>query len=353
MTAIGPAHLPTHPRYDDAGAPGSGGDGGRLQAGTYNLAAGNQDHRGGVDDTTRTLAQQVVGNGVDVVALQEVDVGTADAAEDLPAGMDDYNEYVLAQVSAEEAGLQGEVSYTREQREDGSVVITGTDADGRTSQVAITREACTEDGQPVAADDPGAVVTVYDADVRTPDGISDYTVVYGSSIAHDGGTYGNAVLLGPGASLQRDANGNPMVTRHDLGANDPNGENRTALQVEVDVAGESATVFSAHLSAGSNGDQAAVDARKAQYATLASLARDSGDNTLLFGDFNTQGVETVGPLTGENDDENDPGGWWIFSNDPTIDRIYVSGDVDASNRDRVEGGSSDHDMLVWDIDLTA
>src|SRR5690606_20577154 len=223
MTTINPAcPSPVHlPKEAPAAQPGNDGDG-RMRAGTYNLAAGNQKHRHNVEDTTRTLAQQVVDNDVDVVALQEVDVGTNDAAEDLPAGMDDYNEYVLAQVSAEEAGLQGEVSYTREQRGDGSVVITGTDEDGRTSQVTITRETYTEDGQPVAADDPGAVVTVYDADVRTPDGVSDYTVVYGSSIAHDGGTYGNAVLLGPGASLQRDANGNPMVARHDLGANDPN-----------------------------------------------------------------------------------------------------------------------------------
>lgn len=351
MTAISLSNVPAHVHHDQVEAAGSGSADGRMRAGTYNLAAGNQGHRGNVDDTTRTLARQVVGNDVDVVALQEVDVGTGDAAEDLPAGMDDYNEYVLAQVSAEEAGLQGDVDYARQVRADGSVVITGTDADGRTSQVTITRETYTEDGRPVGADDASAVITVYNADVNSPDGPRDYTVVYGSSIAHDGGTYGNAVLLGPEASVQRDANGNAQVARHDLGANDPDkDENRTALQVDVAVAGEEATVYSAHLSAGSNGDEAAVDARKTQYATLASLAEASGDNTLLLGDFNTEGVEAVGPLTGENDDENDPGFW---SRGNPIDRVYVSDDVDASNRDHVEGGGSDHNMLVWDVELNA
>lgn len=347
---------------------------GQLRAGTYNLAGANDGYNGScqIEATTRTLAQQVVG-GVDVVALQEVDVGTNDAAANLPAGIDDYNEYVLAQVSAEEQGLQGAVDYTRTETvaSDGTpvVVIAGEDAEGRTSRVTISREHYAQDGRPTEPGLPGllslrpAVVTVYNADVQSPDGLRDYTVAYGESKSRDDGTFGNAVLLGPRAGLQRDADGNALVTLRDLGANDPaedgeQGENRTALQVDIDVAGGSATVFSTHLTY-SKDSEGAQDAREQQYATLAGLAEASGGNTLLLGDFNDASAQTVGPLTGEDGDENrvDPltkalSDRYNDRDDTNIDRIFVSDDVAADGREeRIFDGGSDHEMVSWNIDL--
>lgn len=316
-----------------------------LKVGTYNLAAGNKDHKDNAPDTIAHLADKVVNDGLDVVALQEVDVNTADAAQYLPDGITDYNEYMLAQVSAEEAGLQEPITYERTEADDGTVTITGSDEEQRSSRVTITPEYYSDSGAPAEAGAADAVVTVYNAQVQSPDGVQDYTVVYGSSLSHDGGTYGNAVLLGPDAPLARDSDGNALVARHDLGANDPGkNENRTALEVTIEADGETATVFSAHLSAGKEG----ADARAVQYETLAGLAEDAGDNTILLGDFNSSGEGTIGPLSGENNDENDPG-FWSLGN--PIDRIYVSDDVDASGREHVDGGGSDHDLITWDIDL--
>lgn len=350
LSGIGASRPPVQP-VQEPPAPGNAQSNGELKVGTYNLAAGNKDHKANAPETTAHLADQVVNHGLDVVALQEVDVNTTDAAKHLPDGITDYNEYVLAQVSAEEAGLQEPITYERTEADDGTVTITGSDEDQRSSKVTITPEYYTETGEPAEAGDPEAVVTVYNAQVQSPDGVKDYTVVYGSSLEHDDGTYGNAVLMGPDAPLARDADGNALVARHDLGANDPkkteahpNGENRTALEVTIEAGGETATVFSTHLSADKDG----ADARQTQYDTLARLAEASGDNTILLGDFNSSGEGTIGPLSGENDDENDPGFWSV---DNPIDRIYVSDDVDASGRERVEGGGSDHSLITWDIDL--
>lgn len=346
LSGIGASRPPVQP-VQEPPAPGNAQSNGELKVGTYNLAAGNKDHKDNAPETTAHLADKVVNDGLDVVALQEVDVDTDRLEGDLPDGITDYNEYVLAQVSAEEAGLQEPITYERTEATDGTVTITGSDADQRSSKVSITPEYYTGTGEPVEAGDPDAVVTVYNAQVQSPDGVRDYTVVYGSSISHDGGSYGNAVLLGPDTPLARDANGHALVARHDLGANDPGkNENRTALEVTIEAGGETATVFSAHLSAGKDG----ADARQTQYDTLARLAEASGDNTILLGDFNSSGEGTIGPLSGENDDENDPGFW---SRRNPIDRIYVSDDVDASGREHVEGGGSDHSLITWDIDLNA
>lgn len=346
---------------------------GQLRAGTYNLAGANDGYNGScqIEATTRTLAQQVVG-GVDVVALQEVDVGTNDAAANLPAGIDDYNEYVLAQVSAEEQGLQGAVDYTRTETvaSDGTpvVVIAGEDAEGRTSRVTISREHYAQDGRPTEPGLPGllslrpAVVTVYNADVQSPDGLRDYTVAYGESKSRDDGTFGNAVLLGPRAGLQRDADGNALVTRRDLGADDPSdSENRTALQVGIDIAGTQANVFSTHLTH-DDWEFGALIARAVQYVELGELAEASGDNTLLLGDFNDDTAQTVGLLTGEDrevGDENyvDPALKAASDeanqrDDTNIDRIFVSNDVAADGREeRIFDGGSDHEMVSWNIDL--
>lgn len=308
--------------------------------------------RAGFPETARHLANEVVDGGVDVVALQEIDVGTDRAMA--ANGIDDYNEYILAQVSAEEAGLQGEVTFHRYSLDDSgrqvpyqperyaTTVIEGTDAEGRTSLATITREHYDENGNAVSADSQDAIITVYSADVQSGSGSKDYTLVYGSSISHDGGTYGNGVLLGPDARLQRDANGNAIVQRHDLGANDPGkDENRTALAVGIVSGGEQATVISTHFSAGDE----AGDARATQYDTLGGIAEDYGDNTIVLGDFNS-GEEDLGALDGDNDP-----GFWSWG--APIDRIYTSDDVASSDRDHVEGGESDHSMITWEIDLDA
>ena len=359
-----------------SGSSGGGDAGARLQAGTYNIAAGNSDHRGGLNATTRTLARQVVDEGVDVVALQEVDVGTARALE--ANGSPDNNLTVLGSLAAVEAGL--DASFGADYRyysldEEGARVaydparydtaVVEVEAGGQTTSVTVdmayyapSSEGAGQALQPGSASDH--TVTVYSATITTPDGaVHPYTVVHGTSVGTSGGTMGNSVLIGPGARLQRDADGIPDVQRYDLGANDPDdpdkpgedGENRTALAVGVEVDGRDATVVSTHLTADRDYDEAgSVQARRTQYETLADIAEGYGDNTLLLGDFNTGGVETVGPLTGENDDENDPGFW---SAGPPIDRLYVSDDVDASGREHIEGGNSDHHMLTWNIDLDA
>lgn len=361
---------------------------GQFRAATYNLGGANEDAKQSVNiqDTTRLLAEQMV-DGVDVVALQEIDVGTRDAynpllfgqdllpklpgAVGLTGGIDDYNEYVLAQISATEQGLQGDVAFSRVDTTDAHgkpiTVITGQDAEGRTSRVTITRESYTADGAPLTQAQHAHLTngfetifapnllptTVYSAQVQTPTGLRDYTVAYGPSTREDGGTYGNAILLGPAARLQRDDNGNAAISRHDLRADDPGGENRTSLRVDIDVAGTQATVFDAHLSHKTTLEERFPGLeleRRVQFDALADLADATGDNTLLLGDFNSENFQSVGPLTGENDGENavDPddtaGG--------NIDRIYVSADVAAINRDELVGqGGSDHEMITWNIDL--
>lgn len=341
-----------------------------ARVGTYNIAGGNNEFNNTdqLASTTRTLAQQMVG-GVDIVALQEVNVGTDRAADQLPDGFTDYNEYALAQVSAEAQGLQGDVRYTRLHTVDGSgrptTIVYGVDAAGRGSQVSMTQEHYTSDGARLPADVGNlgfpalnATVTVYNADVVTPEGVQDYTAVFGASTARDGGDYGNAMLLGPRATLQRDADGNAVVSRHVLGHDPSSDEPRTALRAGIDLGGESTTVFSAHLTYDKVAS-AAVAERDSQVAALADLADSSGGNTLLLGDFNDDTVESVGALTGGNSDENrvDPIVKKLSDlvnqrDDTNIDRIYVSDDVAATDRqERVFDGGSDHEMVTWQVDL--
>lgn len=330
----------------------------KFTVGTYNIAGGNEDAKKDIQDTTATLADQVVNENVDVVAMQEVDVGTNDADKYIPIdGMNDHNEYTLTQVSAKEAGLNDDATFTRTENADGTVTVTGQDSEGRTSSVTITETYYNEKGEPAASEEE-AVMTIYDADVQTPDGVQEYTVVYGSSTSHDGGKYGNSVLLSPDAKLQYDANGKSLIERHDLGVNDPGkNENRTALEVNFEINGEDATVFSAHLTANPSNkdkqkygisDQDAQDARDEQYKVLAAIAEKKGDNTIIMGDFNDGSQNHVGSLSGENNDENDP---TPFALGPPIDRIYVAGDVNAENREHIEGGGSDHNMITWEVTL--
>ncbi len=154
------------------------------------------------------------------------------------------------------------------------------------------------------------------------------------------------MLLGPGASLQRGPDGEiaaGSLVRHDLGANDPDAssENRTALAVGIESGGERSTVISTHFTA--DGGDAGDAARDTQYQTLGRIAEGYGDNTIVLGDFNSS-RDTVGGLEGANDP-----GFWSWGS--PIDRIYVSDDVDASDRDHVEGGGSDHNMITWEVTL--
>lgn len=369
-----PPVLPPEDPAATRNAPADPGTDGKLRAATYNIAGAANGHHDleAITDTARTLAGQVVGGETDVVALQEVDVGTGRATDNLPEGFTDHNEFVLAHVAAKEQGLQEPVTFRRSEAIDGDgrpvTVITGVDGSGRYSRVVISKEYIAQDGAPTLPGLAGlltlrpAVTTVYNADVLTPDGVQDYTMVFGGSRSVDGGSFGNAVLLGPRATLQRDADGNPQVALRDLGANDPtDDENRTALEVGIDVAGREATVFSAHLTYDDDKDpEGSAEARADQYDTLATLAEASGDNTLLLGDFNDDSRVTVGPLTGGNFGENyvSPTAQdlsdWFAEGKTNIDRIYVSADVDATNRiEYVKLGGSDHELVAWDVDLDA
>lgn len=383
----------------------TGDDG--LRVATYNLGGANEyakqtEH---IRSSTRVLAEAMVYGGVDVTALQEIDVGTHDAYKSpyealvdrsalgdnvgLPDGFADYNEYALAQISAVEAGLlEGELGkpivFTRTEGVDSNgiptVTITGTDGLGRSSSVTITRESYTADGRRLP---PGAEfghtlasaftgqddllpLTVYTAHVATPDGLREYSIAYGPSRLHDGGSYGNSILVGPDAQLRRDADGNLDVARYDLGANDPeSGENRTALKLGIVAGGEALTIFNAHLTHGiSEVEDYQEGQRGQQIETLDGLVSATGGNTVLLGDFNSEGFADVGSLSGSNIDANfvdfrareraaerrEALGLPVDSN---IDRIYTSDDLDVDYDDRTEliAGGSDHEMVIWDVDL--
>lgn len=220
-----------------------------LGLGTMNLGGGNADARRHIIELRRRVAEQVVAQDLQVVAFQEMDVGTG------RSGRADYNREILRSVLE----ARGDVDTSIDERSDGLVrIYTG----------------------------------------------GGYTVVFGKSIDYDGGLYGNAVLLGPEFPLK-------AAGVHDLGADDPNGENRTALQVD---AGD-LTVFAVHLTNGEKPGQR--QARIAQYQTLQRLVHDQPD-VILAGDFNSQpggeypdaaqlGLQELVPL-----------------DDPRIDRILVT-----------------------------
>jgi endonuclease/exonuclease/phosphatase family metal-dependent hydrolase len=332
-----------------------------LKVGTYNVGAGNDDARADFDDTRRLIAEKVTGDDpLDVLALQEMDVGTGRIG-----CIYDYNEAILADILRAEAGVGEDAAVNRysidaegrrvayEPNRHATSVFEVTDQSGRTYTMTVNKESYDENGNPfVGANGErafdtggGSPITVYSAEVRSGGETREYNMVYGSSISHDGGTYGNAVLLGPGARLQRDANGEIVagsLVRHDLGANDPkDGENRTALAVGIESGGERSTVISAHFT--SDGGDEGSAARDTQYTTLGRIAEGYGDKTVVLGDFNSSDKKL-----GELEGANDPGFWSWGS---PIDRIYVSDDVEASDRDHVEGGGSDHNMITWDVKL--
>lgn len=217
-----------------------------LALGTMNLGAGNAEARRHIVELRRRVAEQVVARHLQIVAFQEMDVGT------VRSGRSDYNREILKAVLL----ARGDGKSPIEEHSDGPLRI-------------------------------------YRG--------GGYTVVFGKSIDYDGGLYGNAVLLGPEMPYE-----GGLV--HDLGADDPGGENRTALQVDT---GELA-VFAIHLTNGDSPEQR--QSRVVQYETLKGLVGAHCD-VVLAGDFNSQ-----------------PGGIYpqlglrevIPAEDRRIDRILVS-----------------------------
>ncbi|MGE0493437.1 MAG: endonuclease/exonuclease/phosphatase family protein [Vulcanimicrobiota bacterium] len=374
----------------------------RLQVGTYNLGAGNAGARQHFDETTRQVSEQVTGGGLDVVAFQEVDVGAE------RTGRQDYNEEVLKDVFRAESGpnwseaesvdkfsldehgqpvvdeqghrVYDPVRYDRTQyeadfgdhREQQVVERVAQGADhvvyeSNGASLVVSKESYDEHGQPYlengrrAFDDSNDTpITVYSAEIEKDGAQTDYTVVFGSSLAHSGaGTYGNAVLLGPEAQLRRDAQGEiepGSLRRHDLGANDPDNENRTALAVGFEAGGQEATFVSTHFTSG--GDEADQQARVTQYQTLGDIVEGYGDHTIVAGDFNSKaggryldfrwrGLLPDNPV--HHYPSADSLGWSDPDADNSIDRIYTSHGSQASGRHRVEGGGSDHELVRWDV----
>lgn len=266
---------------------------------------------------TRLLAQQLIHGGLEVVALREVGVGTQAARAQLPDGIADANEFVLAQLAAQTAGLDASVRFRRRVcaggeriggRVDGSagadldgadlpvVVIDGEDDKGRRSSVRIGIEqpevGAVDSGGALA----GQLIRLYFASVESTSGTVEYTLVFAASDPHDGGHQGQSILLGPAITLARDLTGEAAVTLHllDCAASTarPVPRRCTALQIEVEVGECLLTVFGTHLSAGT--DDNIDPARELQQ--LAALAHDSGERAILLGNFLHSDVESAAPV---------------------------------------------------------
>lgn len=249
-----------------------------LQVGNMNLGGGNAEARSRFDEIKKTVGEQVVGNGIDLATFQEVDVGTR------RAGGKDYNQEILSAVF--EADLGG-----RDTQALGDGRYQTTLPDGTRRIATITQEK--------PADGNGDV-TVYTATYQDESGQDvRYTMVHGRSIDHDGGTFGNSVLLGPGQELPRDENGQireGAIQVHEIGEDRGRKERRTALEVNT---AEGQTVISTHLTAGS--EDSRQKARSAEYRSLDEICKGKPE-VILGGDLNSAPGEsyTVGGLWGWN-----------------------------------------------------
>ncbi len=249
-----------------------------LQVGNMNLGGGNAEARSRFDEIKKTVGEQVVHNGIDLATFQEVDVGTR------RVGGKDYNQEILSAVF--EADLGG-----RDTQALGDGRYQTTLPDGTRRIATITQEK--------PADGNGDV-TVYTATYQDEAGQDvRYTMVHGRSIDHDGGTFGNSVLLGPGQELPRDENGQireGAIQVHEIGEDRGSKERRTALEVNT---AEGQTVISTHFTAGS--EDSKQKARSAEYRSLDEICQGKPD-VILGGDLNSAPGEsyTVGGLWGWN-----------------------------------------------------
>jgi endonuclease/exonuclease/phosphatase family metal-dependent hydrolase len=342
-----------------------------IQVGTFNVGGGNEDARKIKPTKTGSLADQVTRGGLDVVALQEIDVGTK------RSGNQDTNEEILKDVLRAESGsdwqdAESVVKYSldddgnkkaynpdkydstvyvanfeggktekqtveRTEKDEGGSSYQTTGKDGVVTTLDIEKEKLGADGK----EDKNGPITVYSAAIDKEGESKEYSVVSGSSIGHDGGTYGNAVLLGPEAKLKRDEDGKiepGSVRRHDLGANDPGGENRTALAVDFEVGNKSSTIINTHFTSKNKETDDDEKARATQFENLGKIAESHGDDVIIAGDFNTR--------SGEPSNFNDPD-----PNSDEIDRIFTTGDVEASNFEFGTNSGVDHELIRWDVAL--
>jgi endonuclease/exonuclease/phosphatase family metal-dependent hydrolase len=394
----------------------SGGESDPVRFGTYNIAGGNSEHRGRTaDEISPHLANQVTSGEADVVALQEVKIFPEDGGEDGDLPRVDTNEEILMDTFRAEVGPDWseadieKVSLDHEGRpvtEDGEPVYDpnrfpdtryeATLEDGTSEEMVVSRQSLDEDGEPLTdeAGNPvydrdapttefatttpdgevrsaalhkqsfhsdGRPMDEYDSDRSTPVQVYDleidndktYTQVFGTSTDHG---YGNAVLLGPNASLNRNSDGSIEVDRLQLGE-DPDGEKRTAISVGFTTRdGQESTALSTHFSNGSSGAQEA--ARVDQYKELYDYTNDL-DSVIVGGDFNSVpgGGYFDAQLALESPWRDYPnpesGGLERSDNRGDIDHILVGGDAGAAEGDNQQGGKggSDHELELTEISL--
>jgi len=304
-----------------------------LQVGNMNLGGGNKEARANFDKIKKTVGEQVVRNGIDVATFQEVDVGTR------RAGGKDYNKEILSSVF--EADMGGHDTHPV-----GDNKYETTLPNGEKATVTITQEK---------PEDDNGDVTVYTASYKNEKGEDvQYQMVHGRSIDHDGGTFGNSVLLGPGQTLPRDQDGKipaDAIKVHEVGDDRGARERRTALEVNT---ADGQTVLSTHLTAGSDDWQ--QKARSAEYRSLDQIAKGKPD-VILGGDLNSAPGDTysTGGIFGWNPFGREykypePGdmGFKEATDGDGLDHILVRGATPRGEHS-VDGIESVHDFQWVDV----
>lgn len=357
-----------------------------VRFGTYNVAGGNKEKRKNTaDEISPYAAQQITRGGVDVLALQEVKIFPPDGGEDGDLPRVDSNEEILMDTFRNEVGPDWsdadsiekvsldangepvlkdgkpfydpnqypETQYTANfgestqqmtiarqsldengqvmrdenglaiyDRDAASTEFVATTPNGREHSAVMHKESFDAEGRPKGGYDPDRKTPVQVYELELDNG-KQYTQVFGTSTDHG---YGNAVLLGPDAQLNRRDDGSIEVERINLGA-DPDGENRTALSVGFSSDGKSSTAVSVHLSNGSDG--ASKAARVRQYEELYEHT-DGLDSVVVGGDFNS-----------------DPGGGYFDARWAWESPWRNYPDPNSGGLERVEPASQDIDQFLY------
>ena len=348
-----------------------------IRAATYNVAGGNKNFGPNFESHTSDRVAQQMRQGVGVMSLQEVAVGTKNA------GNLDYNREILKDVFAQSHHLQadevqayyvdahGEHPITDEASQKKALKADHWVYEGGGHSMEVGTESLNSNGLPV---------TVYRA--QMDDGKEYNSVFVDSSSSHNRGKYGNAVLLGPEMNI-RDQNGRVIpenIEARQLGADpapwktdDNQREKRTALGVRFTTPGDqTVTAFSAHLTTASINDdraqrlvddghppelvekwrqkmpQLSQQERQHQAHALEVFSHEFGGdrNVLVGGDFNQRDLSQIG-AGGESGRlrETNP----VYGD---FDHQLFSPDITTDNQHWVRGGHgdySDHDLLRIDV----
>lgn len=336
-----------------------------FRAGTYNLAAGNTAHstESQFQETKQLAAREMVSGRVDVMALQEVGVNGRNTRgrdnneelleevfrQELPASL---RQAQIAKASLDEQGRpvlkDGRPIYDPTRYADSRYTATG--ANGESRHMTLTRERYNKEGRevPFGTSAESAPTVVYSAKLEEQD--KTYSLAYASNNAD--GSYGNAMLLGPGYEIDD-------VAQKVLGHDHNDHEQRSALAVTFTTPqGQEATAISAHLSNGRS--QQEGESRLPQLRALSDFA-DDYDNAMVLGDYNTYPGQSYGQqlidLLPFIDPDKTPSASQLGFEDPdrgvrSIDRLFTQGDVVAGQRREYDGqGGSDHDLVSWDVSL--